>query len=53
MSPIDIAATADFRTGLFRRLAELGLVPPESAQLHVAPLPDSPAKAASEDRKAA
>jgi hypothetical protein len=52
MSPADIAA-AELRTGLARRLAELGLVPPEPAAARVATLPDAPAKPADEARKAA
>ena len=53
MSPADIVATAEFRAGLYRRLAELGLVPPEPAAARVATLPDAPAKPADEARKAA
>ena len=53
MSPADIVATAEFRAGLYRRLAELGLVPPEPAAARVATLPDAPAKPEDEARKAA
>ena len=53
MSPADIAATAEFRAGLYRRLAEVGLVPPEPAAARVATLPDGPVEPADEARKAA
>jgi hypothetical protein len=53
MSPADIVATAEFRAGLHRRLAEVGLVPPDPAALRLATLPETPATPASEDRKAA
>jgi hypothetical protein len=53
MSPADIAESAEFRAGLYRRLAELGLVPPDSAALRLATLPESPARPAGEERKAA
>ena len=53
MSPIDIADAAEFRAGLARRLAEVGLIPPEQATLRLATLPESPADPAGEDRKAA
>jgi hypothetical protein len=53
VSPADIAATAEFRAGLYSRLAELGLVPPEPAAARVATLPDAPTKPADEARKAA
>lgn len=53
MSPADIAATAEFRAGLYQRLAEVGLVPPEPAAVRVATLPDAPVKPADEARKAA
>ena len=53
MSPADIVASSEFRAGLIRRLAEVGLVPPEPAALSLATLPDSPAAPAGEDRKAA
>ena len=38
MSPADIAA-AELRAGLSRRLAELGLVPPDPAIFRVSALP--------------
>jgi hypothetical protein len=41
MSPADIAA-AELRAGLSRRLAELGLVPPDPAIYRVSALPASP-----------
>ena len=53
MSPADITAAAEFRTGLVRRLAEVGLVPPQPAAAVLAALPDSPATPAGEDLKAA
>jgi hypothetical protein len=53
MSPAGIAATAKFRAGLYRRLAEVGLVPPDPAALRLATLPESPAVPAGGDRKAA
>lgn len=53
MSPADITAGAEFRAGLYRRLAELGLVPPESPAVRLAPLPGAPATPDGEDRKAA
>lgn len=40
MSPIDIAEAAEFRAGLARRLAEVGLIPPDAAVLRVATLAD-------------
>ena len=51
MSPADIAA-AELRAGLSRRLAELGLVPPDPAIFPMTALPVPPA-AAGEERKAA
>jgi hypothetical protein len=44
MSPADIAA-AELRAGLSRRLAELGLVPPDPAIFRVSALPVPPARA--------
>lgn len=41
MSPADIAA-AELRAGLSRRLAELGLVPPDPAIFRVSALPQPP-----------
>ena len=53
MSPADIAA-AGLRVGLSRRLAELGLVPPDPAIFRVSALPQPPAvPSADGDRKAA
>jgi hypothetical protein len=53
VSPADIAATAEFRAGLYRRLAELGLVPPDPAIYRVSALPAPPAVPVGEARKAA
>ena len=39
MSPADIVDSAEFRAGLYRRLAEVGLVPPDPAALRLAALP--------------
>jgi hypothetical protein len=53
MSPADIAA-AELRAGLSRRLAELGLVPPDPAIYRVSALPAPPAAAPEDEtRKAA
>jgi hypothetical protein len=53
MTPADIAA-AELRAGLSRRLAELGLVPPDPAIFRVSELPVPAAAAAVDDtRKAA
>jgi hypothetical protein len=51
MSPADIAA-AELRAGLSRRLAELGLVPPDPTviRLHGSAVPAAPAE---DQRKAA
>ena len=51
MTPADIAA-AELRAGLSRRLAELGLVPPDPAVIRLAAVA-SPAAPAEDDRKAA
>jgi hypothetical protein len=60
MTPADITAAAEFRAGLARRLAEVGLVPPdpkvglvppEPKVFRVSALPVPPAQAP--DRKAA
>jgi hypothetical protein len=51
MTPADITASAEFRVGLARRLAELGLVPPDPAIFRVTALPVPPAS--TEQRKAA
>ena len=54
MSPADIVSAAEFRAGLARRLAEVGLVPAEQAAVRLAPLPESPATApGGEQRQAA
>ena len=51
MSPADIAA-AELRAGLSRRLAELGLVPPDPAIYRVSALPVPPAPAPRRTRRA-
>jgi hypothetical protein len=53
VTPADITASADFRVGLARRLAEVGLIPPQAAGLKLAALPIPPATPDGEDRKAA
>ena len=53
MTPADISAAAEFRAGLARRLAEVGLIPPEPRVLRLAAVGGSPAKPEGEDRKAA
>ena len=54
MTPADIAASADFRAGLARRLAEVGLVPPAAgATPGLTPLPDAQAAPGDDERKAA
>jgi len=50
MTPADIAR-AELRAGLARRLAELGLVPPDPAAIRLAPA--APAAPAADERKAA
>jgi hypothetical protein len=54
MSPADIAS-AELRAGLSRRLAELGLIPPDPAIFRVSALPAPPASAEGQEdeRKAA
>jgi hypothetical protein len=54
MTPADIAA-AELRAGLSRRLAELGLVPPDPAIYRLSELavPPAPAAAVDDTRKAA
>ena len=47
MTPADITASAEFRAGLARRLAELGLVAPDPKLVKLAPQPEA------EQRKAA
>ena len=51
MTPADIAA-AELRAGLSRRLAELGLVPPDPAVIRLAAA-TAPAAPAGGERKAA
>jgi hypothetical protein len=51
MTPADIPSSTELRIGLSRRLAELGLVPPDPAIFRVAALPVPPAS--TEERKAA
>ena len=53
MSPADIADSAELRVGLARRLAEVGLIPAEQADLRIAPLPSTQVAHAEEDRQAA
>jgi hypothetical protein len=53
MSPADITESAAFRAGLARRLAEVGLIPTETAALRLAAPSAPPADPADEDRKAA
>jgi hypothetical protein len=52
MTPADIAA-AELRAGLSRRLAELGLIPPDPAIYRVSALPVPPEPAADGVRRAA
>jgi hypothetical protein len=47
MTPTDITASAEFRAGLARRLAELGLVTPDAKALRLVPAPEP------QERKAA
>ena len=51
MTPADITASAAFRAGLARRLAEVGLVPPDPKVFRVSALPVPPAQ--TPERKAA
>jgi len=53
MTPADIAASAEFRAGLTRGLAEVGLIPPAMATPRVTVLPDTEAARADDERKAA
>jgi hypothetical protein len=53
MTPADITGSSELRVGLVRRLFEVGLIPPEQADLRIAPLPTAPVARAEEDRKAA
>jgi hypothetical protein len=53
MTPADITDSAEFRVGLARRLAEVGLIAPVPADGRLAVLPDPAAKPEGEDRKAA
>jgi hypothetical protein len=41
MTPADITASAEFRQGLARRLAELGLIPPDPKVLRLVPQQES------------
>jgi hypothetical protein len=50
MTPADIAR-AELRAGLARRLAELGLVPPDPAMIRLAQV--APAARSEDERKAA
>jgi hypothetical protein len=52
MSPADIAA-AELRAGLSRRLAELGLIPPDPAILSALPQARARSADAEAERKAA
>ena len=52
MSPADIAS-AEFRVGLSRRLAELGLVPPDPAIYRVSALPAPPAVVPADEARTA
>ena len=54
MTPEDIAA-AELRAGLSRRLAELGLIPPDPAIFRVSelPVPPAPPVGVEDARKAA
>jgi hypothetical protein len=47
MTPADITAAAEFRAGLARRLAEVGLIPPDPKVLRLVAAPEA------EERKAA
>jgi hypothetical protein len=47
MTPADITAAAEFRAGLARRLAEVGLIPPDPQVLRLVAQPEP------EERKAA
>jgi len=53
MSPADITAGAEFRAGLARRLADVGLIPAEPRMLQLALQPDSPPAPEDEQRQAA
>jgi hypothetical protein len=50
MTPADITASAAFREGLARRLAELGLVPPDPKALRLVPRPESQEREAAGSR---
>ena len=47
MTPADITASAEFRAGLARRLAALGLIAPDPTVLRLVPQPEP------QERKAA
>jgi hypothetical protein len=53
MSPADIDSGAEFRGALARRLAEVGLVPPEHAELRLAAASTATAEPPDEHRRAA
>ena len=46
MTPADIIASAEFRAGLARRLAEVGLVAPDPKVVKLAPRPEAPERRA-------
>ena len=48
MTPADITSSAEFREGLARRLAEVGLIPPNPKALRLVPQPET-----QDERKAA
>jgi hypothetical protein len=53
VSPADITQAAEFRAGLARRLAEVGLIAPEQLPAQLATLPAAPSAPAGQERKAA
>ena len=53
MTPADIAASAEFRAGLARRLAEVGLIPAAPATPGLTVVADAEAAPADDERKAA
>jgi hypothetical protein len=46
MTPADITAGAEFRAGLARRLAEVGLIAPDPKVIELAPQPEAPERKA-------